>query len=62
MGAKNGLNARPPFNLMTGTELFMYFHIMFQTSFQNFKGQNIYHNFLVVLSELFVSIFIVSVK
>ena len=40
------------------TDLFICFHIMLQTSFQNSKGQKGYHKFLGVRSELLLSIIV----
>ena len=43
-------------NLISRTDLFMCWHIMFQISFQNSKGQKSYRKFLGVRSELLLSI------
>ena len=48
------------FNLLDRTDLFIRLHIMFQISFQSSKGQKSYLKFLGVLSELLLSIYMIS--
>ena len=51
------LISKANFNLINRTDLFICLHIMFQISFQNFKGRISYRKFLGVRSELLPSIF-----
>ena len=51
------LVSKANFNLINRTDLFICLHIMFQISFQNFKGQKSYCKFLGVRSELLLSIY-----
>ena len=50
------LISKANFNLLDRTDLIIRLHIMFQISFQSFKGQKSYRKFLAVRSELLLSI------
>ena len=52
------LVSKANFNLINRTDLFICLHIMFQISFQDFKGQKSYCKFLSVRSELLLSILV----
>ena len=50
------LISKANFNLIDKTDLFICLHIYVQISFQNSKGQNSYHKFLGIRSNLLLSI------
>ena len=50
--------SKAKFNLINRTDLSFCFHVVFQISFQNSKGQKGYRQSLCVRSELLLSIFI----
>ena len=54
--ACTNLISKTNFNLLDRTDLFISKHIMFQISFQSYKGQKIYLKFLGVRPELLLSI------
>ena len=50
------LMSKANFNLINKPVLFVCLHIMFQISFQNFKGQKSYRKFFGVRSEILLNI------
>ena len=57
MNAHAHTSLESKFNMISRTDFFMCFHIMFQISLQKFKGQRICRNPFGVRSELLESIY-----